>query len=72
MSSEHILIILIIISVSLITIPVFAQIIDFSTDKELYYQFQMITFSGVVDVVSDMSEISVEIFHHCVVILLPS
>lgn len=40
---------------------VFAQIIDFTTDKETYYQFQTITISGVVDVVPDISDIKIRI-----------
>jgi len=42
---------------------VFAQIIDFTTDEEIYYQFQTITISGVVDVDPDISGIFVEIFN---------
>ena len=45
------------------TTSVFAQIIDFTTDKETYYQFDMITFSGVVDVDPDISGIFIEYFN---------
>jgi len=48
--------------VLLIPIPVFAQVVDFNIDQEVYYQFQMITMSGVVNVDPDMPEIFVEIF----------
>ena len=36
--------------------------IAFSTDKKLYYQFGVITLSGVVDIDSNKSEIFIEIF----------
>jgi len=42
---------------------IFAQIIDFTTDEEIYHQFQTITFSGVVDVYPDISDIFIEYFN---------
>jgi len=48
--------------VLLIPISAFAQVIDFTTDEELYHAFGIITLSGVVDVNPEISDIFIEIF----------
>jgi len=58
-----IIVIIAIAFVLFIPTSVFAQIIDFTTDKELYLQFQTITISGVVDVDPNVLNIVVEIFN---------
>jgi len=57
----RVVIIIAIAFVLFIPTSVFAQIIDFTIDKETYYQFQTITISGVVDIVPDISEIKIRI-----------
>ena len=56
-----IVVIIAIAFVLFIPTSVFAQIIDFTIDKETYYQFQKIKISGVVDLVPDISVITVRI-----------
>ena len=45
--------------VLLIPIPIFAQVVDFNIDQEVYYQFPMITSLSILNHVDMDSEIEV-------------